>query len=84
MENHHKMTSGVNIADYYFGFFKNLKHDSKLDLITKLSESLKTTENMNEVSLQSLFGSFKSEQSADDIINEIRNSRNSNREIEEL
>jgi len=78
------MTSGVNIADYYFGFFKNLKHDSKLDLITKLSESLKTTENMNEVSLQSLFGSFKSEQSADDIINEIRNSRNSNREIEEL
>ena len=78
------MTSGVNIADYYFGFFKNLRHDSKLDLITKLSESLKTTENMNEVSLQSLFGSFKSEQSADDIINEIRNSRNSNREIEEL
>jgi len=65
------MTSGVNIADYYFGFFKNLRHDSKLDLITKLSESLKTTENMNEVSLQSLFGSFKSEQSADEIIDEI-------------
>ena len=78
------MTSGVNIADYYIGFLKNLRHDSKLDLITKLSESLKSNERINEVSLQSLFGSYKSEQSADEIIEEIRNSRNSNRKIEEL
>ena len=78
------MTSGVNIADYYFGFLKNLKHDSKLDLITKLSESLKIKEEVNEVSMQSLFGSFKSEQSADEIIEDIRSSRHNNRKIEEL
>ena len=78
------MTSSVNIADYYFGFLKNLRHDSKLDLITKLSESLKTGEDKNEMSFQSLFGSFKSDQSADDIIEDIRNSRSFNRKTEEL
>lgn len=78
------MTTSINMADYYFGFLKNLKHDSKLDLITKLSESLKTSENTNEISLQSLFGSYKSEQSADEIIEDIRNSRFNNRQIEEL
>lgn len=39
----------INIADYYFGFLKNLNHDSKLDLITKLSESLKTNEKRGDV-----------------------------------
>ena len=78
------MTSSSNIADYYFGFLKNLQHDSKLDLISKLSESLKTSESINEIPFESLFGSYKSEQSAEEIINDIRNSRNFNRKIEEL
>ena len=78
------MTRSINIADYYYGFFKNMKHDSKLDLITKLSESLKNNENTKEISLQSLFGAYKTEQSADEIIEEIRNSRNNNRKIETL
>lgn len=76
--------NNINIADYYFGFLKNLKHDSKLDLIAKLSESLKTTSKKGDVSLQSLFGAYKSEETADEIIAELRASRTFNRNTEIL
>lgn len=78
------ITPNINIINYYFGFLKNLNHDSKLDLISKLSESLKTTTKQEEVSLQSLFGAYQSTESAEEIIAELRNSRISNRKIESL
>ncbi len=74
----------INLADYYFGFLKNLKHNSKLDLISKLSESLKSTDQVKDVSVESLFGAYKSEETADEIIAEIRASRNFNRNTESL
>ena len=74
----------TSIADYYFGFLKNLNSDSKLDLISKLSQSLKNTEVSPETSLQSLFGAYKSEESAEDIIHEIRQSKIFNRNTESL
>ena len=55
-------SQNINIADYYFEFLKNLKHDSKLDLISRLSESLKSTERIENTSLQSLFGAYKSKE----------------------
>ncbi|MDI9364746.1 MAG: hypothetical protein QM541_07335 [Flavobacterium sp.] len=72
----------ISIADYYFGFLKNLNADSKLDLISKLSQSLKETETIPETSLQSLFGAYKSEETAEEIIAELRASRVFNRNIE--
>jgi hypothetical protein len=77
-------TQNISIADYYFGFLKNLNPDSKLDLISKLSQSLKETEISPETSLQSLFGAYKSDQTADEIIAELRASRVFNRNIESL
>ncbi len=74
----------ISLADYYFGFLKNLNSDSKLDLISKLSQSLKQNEKADEVSLQSLFGAYKSEETAEEIISAIRTSRVSNRNIEKL
>ncbi len=74
-------TQNINIADYYFGFLKNLKHDSKLDLISRLSESLKTSEKKEDISLQSLFGAYKSNETAEEIIAELRASRTSNHNI---
>lgn len=74
----------INIADYYFGFLKNLNHDSKLDLITKLSESLKMNEKRGDVPLQSLFGAYKSEETAEEIIAELKASRTFNRKTEIL
>ncbi len=74
----------INLADYYFGFLKNLNPNSKLDLISKLSQSLKNDEQASDASLQSLFGAYKSEETADEIIAEIRASRVFNRNIETL
>jgi hypothetical protein len=59
----------------YFSFLKNLNADSKPDLISKLSQSLKNDDAVSETSLQSLFGAYKSEETADEIIAELRASR---------
>ena len=77
-------TKNISLADYYFGFLKKLNPDSKLDLISKLSQSLKETETVPETSLQSLFGAYKSEETAEEIIEELRASRIFNRNIEPL
>ncbi|QRR03550.1 hypothetical protein [Dyadobacter sandarakinus] len=80
------MTSGnqhISLADHYFGFLKNLDSESKLDLISKLSRSLEECQS-GEISLQSLFGAYQSEETADEIIAGIRSSRISNRNIEQL
>ena len=74
----------ISLADYYFGFLKNLNADSKLDLISKLSQSLKETEIISETSLQSLFGAYKSEETAEEIIAALRASRVFNRNTESL
>lgn len=41
----------ISLADYYFDFLKNLNSDSKLDLISKPSQSLKEQEAAPEPSL---------------------------------
>ncbi len=74
----------INLADYYFGFLKNLNADSKLDLISKLSQSLKKNDTASETPLQSLFGAYKSEETAAEIIKELRASRVFNRNTETL
>ena len=71
-----------SMADYYFDFLKNLNSDSKLDLISKLSQSLKENQASPELSLQSLFGAYKFNETAEEIIAEIRKSRVFNRTIE--
>ncbi len=74
----------ISLADYYFGFLKNLNSNSKLDLISKLSQSLKQNDKAEEISLQSLFGAYKSDETAEEMIAEIRASRVSNRNIEPI
>ena len=80
MTSSNKKTSN---ADYYFGVLKNLNADSKLDLISQLSQSLKSHK-IDDTSLESLFGAYKSEDTADEIIADIRSYRVSNRNIEAL
>ena len=74
----------VSLADYYFGFLKNLDSRSKLDLISKLSQSVKEAEPIAKTSLQSLFGAYQSDESADEIVEKIRSSRVFKRNIESL
>ena len=78
------VNQNISIADYYFGFLNNLNSISKLDLISKLSQSLKESDRNQEASLQSLFGAYKSDETAEEIIAEIRESRVFNRNTESL
>ena len=64
-----------SLAEYYFGFLKDLNANSKLDLIAKLSQSLKEDEATPDVPLQALFGVYKSDETADEIIATLRASR---------
>jgi len=72
-----------SLADYYFGFLKNLNQNSKLDLISKLSQSLKE-EMIPEISLESLFGAYRSEETAEEMIEKLRASREFGRNTETL
>jgi len=65
----------------HIDLLKNLNSEQKLELISWLSQSLKST-NSKEISLKPLFGAFQSTQSAEQIIAEIKQSRLFNRKRE--
>jgi hypothetical protein len=73
-----------NLIKTYFDLLKNLSSDSKLELISKLLNSMKNPKDSKKGSLKPLYGAFISKQSADDLISEIKQSRNFNRKAEEL
>lgn len=73
------------LIDNYFSYLKNLSVDTKLELISRLSKSMKTSKNTKkEVSLNSLYGAWASDESADEIINELKSARNFKRKRETL
>ena len=80
----HSQKQNTSNADYYFDFLKTLNADSKLDLISKLSLSLIEGENSSNKSLQSLFGAYKTNETAEEIIASLKASRVFNRNIEKL
>jgi len=74
-----------NLVDGYYTLLRNLSPNNKLELIARLSKSLKTTAKVKkEISLRSLYGSWVSEQSADELVDELKKARNFNRKREEL
>lgn len=77
-------TAEINstIVDGYIGLLDNLSPGNKLDLISKLTDSVKTDLTHKKSSFKKAFGAFDSNKSAEEIIEEIRNSRVSTRQIE--
>ncbi len=73
-----------NLIDSYLGLLNNLSPDSKLELISKLSDSLKNSKRPTKKSISDLYGSFQSTKTADEIITELKNGRNFNRKTEQL
>ena len=71
------------LVNNYVALLQNMSQDHKLELISKLAQSLKT-EKEEGMSMKELFGAFQSEQTADQLIEEIRAARVFNREIEAL
>jgi len=69
--------------DKYFGILKNLDVDSKKNLIIKLTKSIQSNPK-SKLSLNKIYGSWQDSRNADEIIEEIEQSRFNNRDIEEL
>jgi hypothetical protein len=72
------------IIDGYIRLLDNLSPSNKLDLISKLTLSIKSDIAEKKKSFYKAFGAWESKQTAEEIIKVIRNSRTFNRQIEEL
>ena len=72
------------LVDTYLELLKNLDPKVKLDLINKLSLSIKTDMIHRKSSFNKAFGAWDKEDDAEKINREIRESRNFNRIIESL
>lgn len=72
----------TTIIDGYIGLLENLSPSNKLDLIAKLTASVKTDLISKKTLFKKAFGAFDSKETAEEIIDNIRNSRLSNRQIE--
>ena len=64
-----------SLIDSYFSLLKNLSPNSKLELIARLSKSMKTTKKTKDNSWKSLFGAFVLDQSADEFVEELKKDR---------
>jgi len=70
------------IVDGYVGLLDNLSTNNKLDLISKLSASVKSDLTDKKSSFKKAYGAFDSKKSAEEILQEIRSNRVSTRQIE--
>ncbi len=64
-----------HIIDSYSGLFEGLSSINKLELIERLSKSLKTEIKTKEDKFYESFGAFGSDQSAEEIIADIKLNR---------
>ena len=75
----------TTLIDSYYTLLKSLSPNNKLELIARLSKSMKTSKKREkEISLESLYGSWESDQSADELIAELKSARHFSRNREEL
>lgn len=79
-------TTDLNTAllDNYLGLIKNLSPEIKLDLIERITRTLKGNLTNKNSPITDAFGVWQSKKTADEIITEIRESRTFNRQIEML
>ncbi len=74
----------TTLIDGYLRLLDNLSPSSKLDLISKLTLSIKADITDRKKSFYTAFGAWESKQSADEIISNIRNSRTFERQVEQF
>lgn len=75
---------GFNLIDSYLGLLNSLSPDNRLELISRLSDSLKGSKKPTDKSLNDLYGAFKTKKSADEIIADLKKRRNFDRKTELL
>lgn len=70
------------LVDSYLELFKTLSPNTKLDLISGLSDSLKSTKRNKKQSVKALQADFIEEKTADEIISDLKAERTFTRKIE--
>jgi len=65
----------MNLVDSYYTLLKNLSPNNKLELIARLSKSMKTTKAKKDTSWEELFGSWELDQPADEFVDELKRDR---------
>jgi hypothetical protein len=77
-----KSNDNAIMIENYYGLLRSLSKENKLKLIAKLSNSMIEEVVEDETLIDRFFGAFKSDKSAEEIIQEIREGRTFNRTIE--
>ncbi|MEO6686393.1 MAG: hypothetical protein ABIN24_10515 [Dyadobacter sp.] len=72
----------TKIVDGYLGLLRNLSPNDKLTLISRLTDSVIMDLSEKKSLFKESFGAFESEESAEEILDKIRKSRISTRQIE--
>lgn len=78
-----ELNNNINVS-IYSELLAHLDDSAKLALIAHLSSATGSEKKRKPVLFKRLFGAWKSEESAEEIIKSIRKSRKSNRKIEPL
>ena len=80
------MITNLSVTDMYMSMLSSLSNDEKLDLITKLSESMRKNKS-NPKRTKELFSRFNEDwggnRTPEEIAEDLRNSRVFTREVEE-
>jgi len=76
--------SNQDILNNYWGLIKGLNPNWQLDLIERLSQTVRKNLARKTNRIQQAFGAWESEDTAEEIIEELRQSRHTNRQIESL
>lgn len=71
------------IVESYLSLLQRLSPRLKLNLIERLTKSVQS-EFPNELTMSQAFGTWKSEESAEELIAQLRSDRNTDRQIEGL
>lgn len=74
----------VDLVNNYFAMLKHLNNREKAELITRLKHSIQSKNAAKEDDWESLFGSFKLDQPAEDFIAGLKQDRNFSRKNWEL
>jgi len=71
-----ELTQNVTFVDNYFNLLNSLNREDKVKIIEKLSLSISEKSEKKDDVVERFFGAFQSNQSAEEIISNIRINRN--------
>lgn len=74
----------TRLIDNYFALLKNLSTNSKLDLISKLTQSIKSDMTDKKSAFDEAYGAWDSSDNVEDLVSSIRGARSFNRNIEKF